>query len=646
MVFTSCEKLDPNSPQACFVTPDEIVAGLPTLFNSSCSVNATSFSWDFGDGSVSSESNPSHTYEEAGTFTVTLTAGNGSGDTDQASKSITVTAPSVIEHSGTISADETWIEGVHLVKGDVYVDAAILTIAPGATVLIGAGYGIYVGYHSGFSGAALVANGTAGKPILFTSAAATMSPGDWDYIGFYSGSSTLSSMQYCTVEYGGGYSSNVGAIHVSSSTVAIQNSTIRHSQSYGISLDSDGFFGSFTGNTVDVNGSSAISIYGNHVHTIGAGNSISSPGGILIDGDHIEHPDVTWQEQTCAYVLDGDLYVGSETGSVLTLMPGVEIRMGSSSGIYVGYNTGTFGTLNAQGTSDKHIRFTSSAAEAFRAPGNWDYIGFYQGAGNNSSLAYCDIEYGGGYSGNVGMIHVTGSAISMTNCTLSKSESMGVSMTNSGMFTACTGNTFEDNAVVPIEIYGNYAHTIGTGNTYNTGPGILVNGERMEQESVTWLNQGIPYIIDGDLYVGTETGAQLTIEPGTTVKFTSNSSLYVGYHTGTFGILTADGEPGNEITFTTGAASGFEAAGDWEGIWFYDGTSSGTILDHCVISYGGGYSSNSGNLNVRNGIAAGLPVISNCRIENSAAYGIHLGTSVSPELSGNTFVNNALGDTN
>ncbi len=42
----------------------------------------TSWLWDFGDGSASSEQNPSHVYEEAGTFDVTLTATNAGGSDD------------------------------------------------------------------------------------------------------------------------------------------------------------------------------------------------------------------------------------------------------------------------------------------------------------------------------------------------------------------------------------------------------------------------------------------------------------------------------------------------------------------------------------------------------------------------------------
>ncbi|MCW3990203.1 MAG: PKD domain-containing protein [Candidatus Bathyarchaeota archaeon] len=48
------------------------------------------YSWDFGDGSSSDASNPSHRYDEAGTYTVALTVTDDEGETDTASASVRV----------------------------------------------------------------------------------------------------------------------------------------------------------------------------------------------------------------------------------------------------------------------------------------------------------------------------------------------------------------------------------------------------------------------------------------------------------------------------------------------------------------------------------------------------------------------------
>jgi PKD repeat protein len=50
----------------------------------------TAYAWDFGDGSTSSEANPSHTYTIAGTYEAILVVSDDNGETGSASVSIDV----------------------------------------------------------------------------------------------------------------------------------------------------------------------------------------------------------------------------------------------------------------------------------------------------------------------------------------------------------------------------------------------------------------------------------------------------------------------------------------------------------------------------------------------------------------------------
>ncbi len=62
-----------NSVQASFVVPNSVCIGSTINFNNN-STNASSFLWDFGDGSTSNAINPSHVYLVADTFDVKLIA--------------------------------------------------------------------------------------------------------------------------------------------------------------------------------------------------------------------------------------------------------------------------------------------------------------------------------------------------------------------------------------------------------------------------------------------------------------------------------------------------------------------------------------------------------------------------------------------
>ena len=62
---------------------------------SDSSVNATGWNWDFGDGSNSTEQNPTHIYSAIGNYTVNLTASNGNG-TNSTFATITVSEVPVL----------------------------------------------------------------------------------------------------------------------------------------------------------------------------------------------------------------------------------------------------------------------------------------------------------------------------------------------------------------------------------------------------------------------------------------------------------------------------------------------------------------------------------------------------------------------
>ena len=96
MIIGSCSKKDTTpatpAPTVSFSWQTASTTAPTTVIFTNTSTNATSYLWEFGDGSSSNAStlqNPQHTYTTGGTFTVTLTA-TGSGGSASNSASITI----------------------------------------------------------------------------------------------------------------------------------------------------------------------------------------------------------------------------------------------------------------------------------------------------------------------------------------------------------------------------------------------------------------------------------------------------------------------------------------------------------------------------------------------------------------------------
>ena len=89
ILITACKELK-ELPVASF-TLNPATAGVgDTIYFQNTSEGANTFDWDFGDGNVSTEENPSHIYTAEGMFTILLVATNADGS-DEASGGIWIT---------------------------------------------------------------------------------------------------------------------------------------------------------------------------------------------------------------------------------------------------------------------------------------------------------------------------------------------------------------------------------------------------------------------------------------------------------------------------------------------------------------------------------------------------------------------------
>lgn len=97
--LTSCER---EIEACCTTTNNQLVVE----FNSACSIGENGYYWQFGDGTTSTDENPTHAYQVGGTYQVTLRVTGKEGEVSTATELITAVVPNA-NFSGTYANMET-----------------------------------------------------------------------------------------------------------------------------------------------------------------------------------------------------------------------------------------------------------------------------------------------------------------------------------------------------------------------------------------------------------------------------------------------------------------------------------------------------------------------------------------------------------
>ena len=471
--------------------------------------------------------------------------------------------------------------------------------------------------------------------------------------------------------------------------VLIEGSEFSDNGRYGVYLNG-GSFVEFDGLTVSGNGGYGIVFSGakpvDFRNTVVSGNgtdAVQVMGGTL-DGNS------WWRDvgSGVPYHVTGDVTVRKSGGTpVLTIEAGITVQFDPTAGLMIGYTSSSYnGALVAQGTVSDPIVFTSASPTP--APGDWDGITFYPYSDDATSvLEHCVVEYGGGNgqanvycdSASPTITHVTlrhsstdglrgvsfrpaapmeqtvisdsagnglwvsGNSLpsSVVDCDILDNGGYGLFINDGGSFVEFDGLTVSGNGDYGIVVSG--AKAVDFRNTVVSGNGTdavrVLAGDLRADSWWRDVGTGVPYIVTGDVTVrhSTSSGptATLTIEPGVTVQFEAGAYLKIGY-TGYHGALVAQGTVSDPIVFTS--ASGAPAAGDWWGIIFDDYADDAlSVLEHCVVEYGGYGSSNQANVYCN----SSSPTISHVTLRHSAADGI-LGDNYWGQLSGCSIHDNAV----
>ena len=545
------------------------------------------------------------------------------------------------EVSGYQSGIWSLANSPYLVTDTIYVNnGETLTIEPGVEVRFHPDTGLTV-YG------VLKALGEASNRIIFTSTQSIKNPGDWKGIYLY-GADIGTTLAYCEILYARNaltiddseknvtvtnntlrYSKESGILLDNSSPV-IQTSVIEHNGGAGISASNGSTYAKIEGCTISNNGDYALRLYGDTLKNL---SSLiihdNSPNAILVYSDGIYTG--TWKNHGVPYVIGGDGTV--DDGDTLTLEAGVTLKFMPETELRVN------GALDAQGTEESHIRFTSlkddtyggdtnnDGANTSPSGGDWKGLYFYY-ADVGSLLSYCDVVYA---RTNV-YIKNSGKNVALSHCIIESAEGAGIDIENSepiidtsvisqnrgagivgkssgsplvkGCFIAdnkgggvkandgssdirLVETTFARNENYPVSLYGDSISQMdGVTFTENSPNAILVFTDQIY--TGTWQNHHVPYVVAGDLTV--DDGDTLTMEAGVELKFQPEIWFRV------YGMLKATGTDENRIKFTSyrddsiGGDTNQDGnnttpnEGDWNGVYFYTADAA-TVLTASDVAY-------------------------------------------------------------
>ncbi len=313
-----------------------------------------------------------------------------------------------------------------------------------------------------------------------------------------------------------------------------------------------------------------------------------------------------WTAAGSPHIVEYD--VNGRDGAVLTIEPCAEVRIAAEKRINVAAPlTPNTGTLIAEGTPTKPIKFTSDGSE------RWGSI--YVVAPGTARFAYATFENGGGERFNDGATIVAqGDAeppvadpvLFVDNVTIKKSRGTGIWLQQRSTFIAGSKDltvteSGDDEGPYPLEISEHAIDALPTGKyTGNKKDEILIRTEGDGgaasglSADATLHDRGVPYHMgdsEGDYFtIGASDGklVTLTIEPGVVMKFEPKTAFMVQHFSTELpstAVVRAKGTAEKPIVFTS--ASPTPKAGDWRGLWFGGIPQAANVLDHVRIEYAG-----------------------------------------------------------
>ncbi|MEM9857839.1 MAG: hypothetical protein AAF843_10800 [Bacteroidota bacterium] len=585
--------------------------------------------WEFTSrptGSTAAISNPalvstSFRPDLAGSYTVRLTASTLAGASNSDELIITVEEGDLpLEVPSSISSELT-LENVYedpnqpdyIVNGIAFVNARLI-IDPGVTILFGSGASLSIGTEGNIR-----AEGTFADSIIFTGVEEVA--GYWRGIDVASKSSA-NLFELCRISYAGSGTQGANLTVLGNGEVNISRSTIRHSEGYGIRLESgEAEIFRPIDNVITNNFAPILIDYRNYEQlnptTDYSGNTndyidtYSNSGGPRVP--------TTWSALNIPYRLPASVIF---IESAVTIEAGASFLARPESGIAV--ESG--GSLNAVGTATDPIRF--EGAQDVR--GYWRGLKFETNDINNE-LTHVIVSNGGqgsfdGSGLKTNVIVQRDARIKITNTTLTKSDGFGLYWAGSDLnISEFSNNTITDNDT-PMRTNFYYFAALDSESDFAGNDNDYIDTEWAGgvpyTENVTWQALNVPYRLIGSV----ETiGGNIEIEAGAEFLGQPASRIIVA----TSGSLKAVGTSQNRIIFRGER----DEVGYWFGLSFLSNDMN-NVFEHVTVSNGGeeGITAPGVKSNIE---VSGRLDISNSTINKSGGAGIRV-------LSGGTLISNNL----
>ncbi|AYL95749.1 MBG domain-containing protein [Mucilaginibacter celer] len=289
----------------------------------------------------------------------------------------------------------------------------------------------------------LIANGTATDSILFRG---LRNPGDQSRPGGYvtfNATSKNSILNFVSIDKWGDDYQEQNAINILSSSVTITNSMIKNSSFTGINIHDD-YVPIITNNNFSGNKTAIETKSENLLNATGNRNANIK----LISSTILNNKSTLKNQGPGSYYFFRALYQVNY-GSTLTIDPGTEIRWTGNSRAYPDiFNV--YGTLIAKGTDKDSIRFTGN--DRWRTdmlvspPGHL----LFSDSSKNNVIDHVVIDkMGTAYtevSGEYGAISTYTPSLTVTNCLIKNSASVGITNDNNGYEAVVTNNSFYNNS--------------------------------------------------------------------------------------------------------------------------------------------------------------------------------------------------------